>query len=207
LPTPPPGPPPRPAASLSRLQWVEFDLTEPDSLAPAIGNAGKVVCSVGASESGIDLAAPKRIDGDGTAALVDAAAAAGVGQFILVSSIGTGKFGLPAGVLNLFGGVLLFKRQAEQALERSGMAYTIVRPGARAGAGAGAGRARQAAAAQTVPRPHATPGRASHTRRHAAPRAEPLTRRAPPPPAFGPAPPQAAWSAPPTPTSARTAWC
>ena len=45
------------------------------------------------------------------------------------------QFGMPASVLNLFWGVLLFKRQAEEALERSGMAYTIVRPGGCAGGG------------------------------------------------------------------------
>ena len=32
-------------------------------------------------------------------------------------------------MLNLFGGVLVFKRKAEEALEASGMPYTIVRPG------------------------------------------------------------------------------
>lgn len=48
---------------------------------------------------------------------------------MLVTSLGTGKFGWPAGALNLFWGVLFWKRQAEAALEKSGMAYTIVRPG------------------------------------------------------------------------------
>ncbi|KIY98732.1 hypothetical protein MNEG_9227 [Monoraphidium neglectum] len=88
----------------------------------------QVVCTVGASE-GLEPSAPKRIDGEGTIALVEAAAAAGVQQFLLVSSIGTGKLGFPAGVLNLFWGVLTWKRKAEEALERSGMSYTIVRPG------------------------------------------------------------------------------
>ena len=35
----------------------------------------------------------------------------------------------PAGVLILFGGILIQKRRAEKALEASGMAYVIVRPG------------------------------------------------------------------------------
>lgn len=35
----------------------------------------------------------------------------------------------PSGVLNLFGGVLVFKRKAEEALEASGLPYVIVRPG------------------------------------------------------------------------------
>jgi hypothetical protein len=34
-----------------------------------------------------------------------------------------------AGILNLFGGVLIQKRRAEVALERSGLPYVIVRPG------------------------------------------------------------------------------
>lgn len=90
----------------------------------------QVVCAVGAPESdALNVSAPKKIDGDGTIALVEAAAAAGVEQFVLISSLGTGKVGFPASILNLFWGVLLWKREAEKALETSGMAYTIVRPG------------------------------------------------------------------------------
>ena len=57
---------------------------------------------------------------------------AGGEQFVMVTSLGTGKVGFPASVLNLFGGILSYKREAEKALESSGMAYSIVRPGARA---------------------------------------------------------------------------
>ncbi len=46
-----------------------------------------------------------------------------------VSSLGTGKFGWPASVLNLFWNVLEHKRDAELALVASGMPFTIVRPG------------------------------------------------------------------------------
>ena len=49
---------------------------------------------MGASES--DLGAFKKVDGVGSIALVEAAAAAGVGQFVLVTSLGTGKIGFPA---------------------------------------------------------------------------------------------------------------
>lgn len=83
---------------------------------------------MGARET-LDPAAPKRIDGDGSIALINAAADAGVQQFVLVSSLGAGKVGWPASVLNLFWGVLIWKRQAEAALEGSGMQYCIVRPG------------------------------------------------------------------------------
>jgi hypothetical protein len=75
----------------------------------------QVVSCVGAPESAtFDTTAPRRIDGDGSVALVEAAAAAGVQQFVLVTSLGTGKFGMPAAVLNLFWGVLNEKRKAEQ---------------------------------------------------------------------------------------------
>lgn len=74
-----------------------------------------MVSCVGAPESAtFDASAPRRIDGDGSVALVEAVAAVGVQQFVLVTSLGTGKFGLPAGVLNLFWGVLKEKRKAEQ---------------------------------------------------------------------------------------------
>ena len=58
----------------------------------------QVVSAVGASDSDLkDLGAPKRIDGVGAIALVEAAAALGVEQFVMVTSLGTGKFGWPAG--------------------------------------------------------------------------------------------------------------
>lgn len=88
------------------------------------------MCAVGAPESAtLDSSAPRRIDGDGSISLIEAASSAGVEQFVLVTSLGTGKFGFPAAALNLFWGVLTQKRRAEEALERSGMNYCIVRPG------------------------------------------------------------------------------
>ena len=46
-----------------------------------------------------------------------------------VSSLGAGKFGWPAVLFNLAGGLLIQKRRAEKALEESSMSYAIVRPG------------------------------------------------------------------------------
>ena len=86
--------------------------------------------AIGAAEDKpLDTAAPRKIDGEGAIALVDAAQAAGVQRFIMVTSLGTTKFGWPASALNLFWGVLYWKAQAEAALIKSGMQYTIVRPG------------------------------------------------------------------------------
>lgn len=53
----------------------------------------------------------------------------GVKKFVLVSSIGCDD---PLFPLNLFWGVLLWKKQGELAVQRSGLDYTIVRPGERA---------------------------------------------------------------------------
>jgi uncharacterized protein YbjT (DUF2867 family) len=59
--------------------------------------------------------------------LVDAAKAAGVKKFVLVSSIGAD--GPLLNPLNLFWGILFWKKRAEEYLQRSGLESTIVRPG------------------------------------------------------------------------------
>ncbi|KMZ74189.1 Protein TIC 62, chloroplastic [Zostera marina] len=113
-----------------RLEIVKCDLEKKAEIRQAIGNASKVICCIGASEKEIsDFTAPFRIDYIATKNLVDAANALKVDRFILVTSLGTNKIGFPAAILNLFWGVLLWKRKAEEALLSSGLPYTIVRPG------------------------------------------------------------------------------
>lgn len=48
-------------------------------------------------------------------------------QVVLVTSVGADELLFP---LNLLWGVLFWKKRAEEALQRSGLDYTIVRPGA-----------------------------------------------------------------------------
>ncbi|TVU37087.1 hypothetical protein EJB05_10378 [Eragrostis curvula] len=115
-----------------KLEIVECDLEKQpqDGIVSAIGNAALVVCSIGASEKEIfDVTGPYRIDYLATNDLVQAATAAKVEHFILVTSLGTNKIGFPAFLLNLFWGVLYWKRRAEEALIASGIPYTIIRPG------------------------------------------------------------------------------
>ncbi|DBA93536.1 TPA: hypothetical protein ACH3X3_013625 [Trebouxia sp. C0006] len=113
-----------------RLTVVPVDLEDEDSIAPAVGNAGRVVQAIGAAETKLfDFGAPKRIDGEAAIKLVNVAKDLGVTQYIMVTSLGTGKVGFPASLLNLFWGVLVFKKKAEKALEASGIPYVIVRPG------------------------------------------------------------------------------
>ncbi len=58
----------------------------------------QVISCIGAPESEIlNSSAPRRIDGEGAIRLVQAAARVGVSQFVMVTSLGTGKFGWPAG--------------------------------------------------------------------------------------------------------------
>ncbi|BDA45967.1 probable protein TIC 62, chloroplastic at N-terminal half [Coccomyxa sp. Obi] len=119
-----------PTDAARRVALVPLDLTDPDTITPAIGNAAKVVQAIGAPESEpFNFSNPKKIDGDGAIALVEAAKELEVDQFVMVTSLGTAKVGFPAAVLNLFGGILIQKRRAEVALEQSGLNYVIVRPG------------------------------------------------------------------------------
>jgi nucleoside-diphosphate-sugar epimerase len=73
---------------------------------------------------------PAEVDRDGTIRLVDEAVKAGVRHFAMVSSIGVTKWYHP---LNLFGGVLSMKHEAEEHLRQvfstEGCSYTIIRPG------------------------------------------------------------------------------
>jgi uncharacterized protein YbjT (DUF2867 family) len=110
---------------------VGFDLSRPATLPAALGDAEAVVCCVGAPEDAFNRpSAPREIDGEGVAALAECAGSAGsVNHMVLVSSLGAGKFGLPASLLNLFWEVLKWKRVGEEALVASGVPYTILRPG------------------------------------------------------------------------------
>ncbi|CAM6128952.1 unnamed protein product [Calypogeia fissa] len=112
------------------VDLVEVDLERSEEIEDAIGNAGIVVCAIGASEKeALNVTAPYRIDYKATENLINAATDAKVNHFVLVTSLGTQKVGWPAAVLNLFWGVLVWKAKAEKALLSSGIPFTIVRPG------------------------------------------------------------------------------
>lgn len=76
-----------------------------------------------------------QVDNYGTVNLVEACRKVGVNRFILVSSIlvngaAMGQLLNPAYiVLNVFGLTLVAKLQAEQHIRKSGINYTIIRPG------------------------------------------------------------------------------
>ena len=66
------------------------------------------------------------MDYQGTLNLLAAAKQASVEHVVLISSIGADDILYP---LNLLFGILFWKKRAEEAIQRSGLRYTIVRPG------------------------------------------------------------------------------
>lgn len=73
----------------------------------------------------------ERADFVGNKNLIDAALKAGVQKFILVSSIGSGEsaVALPPQAMATLKPVLIEKEKAEQYLVKSGLTYTVIRPG------------------------------------------------------------------------------
>lgn len=71
------------------------------------------------------------VDGDGNINVIDAAKKAGIGRFLLVSSIGAGdsKGAVDERTMAVLGPVLKEKERAEEHLKASGLAWTVVRPG------------------------------------------------------------------------------
>ncbi|OLT61118.1 NAD(P)H-binding protein [Moorena bouillonii] len=109
-----------PAAEL-----VMGDVLKPESISAAIGDSTVVLCATGARPS-FDPTSPYKVDYEGTKNLVDAAKQKGVEHFVLVSSLCVSQFFHP---LNLFWLILVWKKQAEEYIQKSGLTYTIVRPG------------------------------------------------------------------------------
>jgi uncharacterized protein YbjT (DUF2867 family) len=106
-------------------ELVTGDVLNLESLSAAIGDSTVVLCATGARPS-FDPTGPYQVDFEGTKNLVDVAKAKGVEHFVLVSSLCVSQLFHP---LNLFWLILLWKKQAEEYLQKSGLTYTIVRPG------------------------------------------------------------------------------
>lgn len=109
----------------NQAELVVGDVLQPETLAAAIGDSTVLFCATGA-RPGFDPTAPYKVDYEGTKNLVDAAKAKGIEHFIIVTSLCVSQFFHP---LNLFYLILLWKKQAEEYLQKSGLTYTIVRPG------------------------------------------------------------------------------
>lgn len=108
------------------VELMVGDVKDPASLAPAMRGVDAVISTIGArGAKGPD--SPEGIDYGGVRNLADAAAAARVQQFVLVSSRGATQ---EDNTLNrMFGNVLIWKLKGEDAVRASGVPYTVIRPG------------------------------------------------------------------------------
>ena len=109
---------------------VVGDLMQSGDARRAVENCDAVLCAVGSSPRPSMLWSDL-VDGTGVTNLVDAANEAGISTFVLESSIGVGssKSGPPGWFRRLLGPVLEAKGEAERHLRKSGLTYTILRPG------------------------------------------------------------------------------
>jgi uncharacterized protein YbjT (DUF2867 family) len=106
------------------VAMVRADVTEPSTLPPLLAGADFVISAIGVSGRG--EARPEDVDYGGSLALIDASKSAGIKKFIMVTSGGVTWWIHP---VNWFsGGVLKWKRKAEQYLRVSGLTHVIVRP-------------------------------------------------------------------------------
>jgi uncharacterized protein YbjT (DUF2867 family) len=107
----------------------ECDVMDPASVAAvfrAAPECGAIVSLLGGKPG--DAVFP---DAEGNKHVIDAAAAAGSGQFVLVTSVGAGDSApaLPPHVAQVLAPIAALKTQAEEHLRASGLRYTILRPG------------------------------------------------------------------------------
>jgi uncharacterized protein YbjT (DUF2867 family) len=102
------------------------DVRQPETLSEALTGCDTLISAIG-SRSPVGPNCPKHVDFEGVANLVRAAQSAGVQRFVLISSIAVTH---PEHPMNRFGRVLDWKRAGEDCLMRSGLNYTIIRPGA-----------------------------------------------------------------------------
>ena len=110
-----------------RVQYVVGDVREPRTLKRAVKGADQVISALGANVQRDPENSPERVDYAGVKALAEAAKAAGVSQFILVSSMGVTH---PDHQLNaMLDNILSWKLKGEDAVRATGIHYTIVRPG------------------------------------------------------------------------------
>lgn len=107
------------------VEIVEGDVYQYQTVTNAMKGCNAVIIATGPTNR-MDPFGPFKVDYEGNCNLVAAAKQFGVKKVVLVTSIGTDDILFP---LNLYWGVLFWKKQGEEALQRSGLDYTIVRPG------------------------------------------------------------------------------
>lgn len=108
------------------LSYAVGDVRQIDTIRAAFADADYVISAIGSSRSDPNNN-PEAVDYEGVKNLAEAAADAGIKQFVLVSSSGVTQ---EDHFLNkAFDNVLKWKLKGENALRESGVPYTVVRPG------------------------------------------------------------------------------
>ena len=108
------------------IEYAVGDVRERATIDAALDGVGALISAIGAGRGNPDNG-PEFVDYGGVRNMADAAAAVGLGQFVLISSMGVTH---EDHVLNkMFNNVLNWKFKGEEALRASGVPYTIVRPG------------------------------------------------------------------------------
>ncbi|MXV64090.1 NAD(P)H-binding protein [Natronorubrum sp. JWXQ-INN-674] len=120
--------------TLERLgadEVVVADFFEPADAVAAVEGCDLVYCALGTPPGLAHMIGGKLVDRTGVINLVTAAMGADASHFVLESAIGVGsskaRLSLPARLM--IRGSLRAKQDAETALRRSGLNYTIIRPG------------------------------------------------------------------------------
>ena len=113
------------AISQAGASPIVFDLEHDRGLSRHLDGADAAVFAAGAGPgSGPDR--KRTVDLGGAVGLIEACREAGVSRYVMVSAIGVGRPGqYPAAMEPYYEA----KREADEALLRSGLEYTIVRPG------------------------------------------------------------------------------
>lgn len=113
-------------AKLPGVEWVSGDVRDAARMREVASGSDLVICVIGSREvSGPNSA--EHVDYGGVRNLVDAARAAGVQRFVLLTAIGVTDKEHPFNKATR--GALEWRFKGEQYLRASGLDYTIVRPG------------------------------------------------------------------------------
>jgi uncharacterized protein YbjT (DUF2867 family) len=111
--------------SAAGAQPVLADLEDDVELGPSVAGADAVVFAAGAGP-GSGSARKRTMDLGGAVKLIEAAKAADISRYAIVSSMGADN---PEAASGTFRDYLQAKADADQAVRESGLDYTIVRPG------------------------------------------------------------------------------
>lgn len=116
-------------AALPDVEWVAADVRDPASLRGIARGADRMVIALGSNSFRDPSNKPEEVDDGGVARLAELAKAEGVKHVVLVSSAGVTR-AQPGEerFAKLMYGVMTAKLRGEDALRRSGVPYTILRP-------------------------------------------------------------------------------